>query len=527
MDDDNRDESYSIKSQRDLLRSYIAADSTLASGEVLEFSDDGWSGTNFERPGVKALLESARHGGVQCIVVKDLSRWGRNYIEVCDYLEQIFPFLGIRFISVNDRYDSRDYIGKTAPLDIAFSSLVHDIYCKELSLKIHQVNASRAAKGEFFCGTPPYGFVKSKSKAKKNMFEVDDEAATIVRRIYTMALDGMSTTAIALTLNNEQIDAPSEYHARRGLSRKGRHRSDGSKIIWRCNSVRRILADERYTGVQLLLKSKRVGIASHKKIDLPESEWLRFPDSHDAIVSFEDFQKVKVLLAVLSKPIAASTKRAALPPSPYVGKVRCGCCGYSLLFQKSKKNAFYKCDSRRFTDGSECLAGRLYLKDLNEIVLSAVKIEAQKRFGCTDGKMGKTASDKKSLRSAERACQNQAVDEVAKLTARRSSLERRLVTLYEDFVDGRLERQEYISAKTKCTEELSAITERCEVLSSMAQIEPSISKRAVRNEESTLERVISATEVTGEIISLIDFIAVYDAQRIEVRFAFGDAVGLS
>ena len=130
LDDEKHSESESIASQRDLLRSYIKADSFLSVGEVLEFIDDGWSGTNFERPQVKRLLELVKRGGVRTILVKDLSRWGRNYPEVCEYLDQIFPFLGIRFVSVNDHYDSNDYKGQTAPIDVAFSSIMHDIYSK-------------------------------------------------------------------------------------------------------------------------------------------------------------------------------------------------------------------------------------------------------------------------------------------------------------------------------------------------------------------------------------------------------------
>ena len=127
VDDDNHDESNSIKGQRDLLRQFASTHPVLSSGEILEFCDDGWSGTTFERPRVKELIDLVKRGGVQCIVVKDLSRWGRNYIEVINYIEHLFPFLGVRFISVNERYDSEDFRGSTAPTDIAFNSIMHDV----------------------------------------------------------------------------------------------------------------------------------------------------------------------------------------------------------------------------------------------------------------------------------------------------------------------------------------------------------------------------------------------------------------
>ncbi|MDL2248988.1 recombinase family protein, partial [Tyzzerella sp. OttesenSCG-928-J15] len=133
VDDDSHKESDSIQAQRLMLRDYAMSDPLLSDTEIIEVVDDGWSGTNFERPGVKALLERTRKGEVGCILVKDSSRWGRNYVEVSEYLDHLFPFLGVRFISVNDSYDSNDHLGRTAPIDMAFGTIMHDIYCKELS----------------------------------------------------------------------------------------------------------------------------------------------------------------------------------------------------------------------------------------------------------------------------------------------------------------------------------------------------------------------------------------------------------
>lgn len=188
VDDENIKESDSIANQRDLLESYVASNPALSSCGVLTFLDDGWSGTNFERPGVKKLLDLVRQGKIHCVIVKDLSRWGHNYVEVMEYIEKIFPFLGVRFISLGDRYDSADYKGQTAPLDVSFNSIAHDIYCRELSFKVRQSYISKAKKGEFLCGVAPFGYLRSESE--KNKLVIDEEAASTVRRVFALACEG-------------------------------------------------------------------------------------------------------------------------------------------------------------------------------------------------------------------------------------------------------------------------------------------------------------------------------------------------
>jgi len=214
-DDDSGDrESNSVTNQRDLLTGFVSGHPVLNKTRIIEFADDGWSGTNFQRPAVTEMLDAIRTGGINCVVVKDLSRFGRNYVEVCEYLEQIFPFLGVRFIAVNDRYDSKTHTGSTAPLDVAFSAMRHGLYSKELSLKVRQSYAAKAAKGEFLCGVAPFGYMRSKTE--RNKLVIDEGAAATVRRIFDLAAEGRKTTEIAAVLNRENADTPLEYRRKRG-----------------------------------------------------------------------------------------------------------------------------------------------------------------------------------------------------------------------------------------------------------------------------------------------------------------------
>lgn len=198
LEDENTGESESISNQRDLIGCYLKQHPEFTAYKVMEVVDDGHSGTNFDRPGIKRVLELVRQRKVAAILVKDLSRFGRNYKEVGSYLEQVFPFLGVRFISVNDGYDSNEYIGSTGGLDIACKALVHDLYSRDISRKVKSSRYARLRRGDYFCSVAPYGYVKSSED--KHRLVIDPPAAKVVRRIFDMTLAGFCTTEIARTL---------------------------------------------------------------------------------------------------------------------------------------------------------------------------------------------------------------------------------------------------------------------------------------------------------------------------------------
>jgi DNA invertase Pin-like site-specific DNA recombinase len=247
----------------------------------LIFADDGWSGTSFERPQVKALLELVQRGGVQCVIVKDLSRWGRNYPEVCEYVDRFFPLHGIRFISVAEGYDSDRHRGRTAPLDVAFGSIIHDIYCKELSFKVRQSYQTKTRNGEYLSGSPPFGYTKS----DENKLIVDREAAETILRIFSMACEGYTGAGIAAALNGDCVDTPLMHRKRNGHTLRGAHKTTKDRIYWTGSSVLKIIRDERYTGVMVGSKARKANPGSRKTVALPESEWIRVPGAHEAIVS--------------------------------------------------------------------------------------------------------------------------------------------------------------------------------------------------------------------------------------------------
>ena len=237
-------ESNSIANQRNLLRDFISRNEEWAAADVVEFCDDGWSGKNFERPGVQEMIAQARQGHIQCIIVKDLSRFGRDHLIVDNYISRVFPFLGVRFIAVNDGIDS------IRPEDVdsmetSFKTLIYDYYSRDLSRKVRSAKELRAKRGDFLSPFAPFGYVKDPAKSSRLM--IDPPAAEIVRYIFRMAIDGKRRVEIARTLNQEAVLTPMLYKRAAGCSR----------TIWPCVhednfwtalSVTKILRDEPVQG---------------------------------------------------------------------------------------------------------------------------------------------------------------------------------------------------------------------------------------------------------------------------------------
>lgn len=281
-----QEESVSIAGQRAIIRLFLKEHRELANCLVREFVDDGYSGTDFNRPGICSLLEDAKQGLIDCIIVKDLSRFGRNYIEAGNYIEQIFPLLGIRFISVSDGFDSDKSWGTVGALDMGFKNLLSDFYSKDISQKIISGRRVKAAQGRFVTGYAPYGFLKTAS----HQLASDPESAPIVRRIYQMALSKLPASSIAKELNRERIPSPLMLRRLRNQHFPG---IDNNECRWTAAAVQRILKDRRYTGDSVYGKVRPSVIGSRKYVDSPEVEWIIVPDAHESIVPKEWFHAVQ------------------------------------------------------------------------------------------------------------------------------------------------------------------------------------------------------------------------------------------
>ena len=375
-------ESNSISSQRILIRSFIRQDEELKEYEVKEFCDDGWSGTGMDRPGMNQLLAEVKKNRVQCIIVKDMSRFSRDYIEMGTYLDQIFPFMGVRFIALGDHYDSREHGGTTIGIDTAFQTLLYDLYSKDVSVKVKASFENKCANGEYAFGQVPFGY--RKSTKERNKVIVEEKEAEVVRYIFSLAMQGKGSTGIAVQLQREGI--PTITQMRRPDKKAG----DGKKHAWSSQSVRNILNNRFYLGEMAYGKTVRKSVGSKNSIHIPKEEWKVIPDHHEALVMPEVFVQVSKFRPELS----TKQKREK---NPLTGKLHCGGCGYAMVYkplQGKNKYRRFECHKHSLLKISECCT--YFNADiLEELVLDMINKELMMR--------GEAAGQEKSLHMFQKA----------------------------------------------------------------------------------------------------------------------------
>lgn len=337
--DDRDGESNSVTMQRMLLRKY--AQEHFPDCEVQEFCDDGYTGTNFERPGVQRLLAEVRDGKIDCIVVKDFSRFARDYIELGSYLERIFPFLGVRFISVNDHYDSRDFRGSIAGPDMYFKNLLYDLYSKDLSQKVRSSLAVRKERGQYLSANAPFGYEKDLND--RHSLVIAEDEAEVVRKIFSLTVEGYTSTQIARLFNENHVKTPAEFRIAKGQTAR---KPKGERFLWSSGAICRILKNEVYIGnvVQKKYEKDFVGGKNHRK---PCEEWLVTCHHHEAVIDRETFDLVQEGRGKKRPPQHRNTH-------PLTGKAVCGCCRRNLQY-RSCLNPYFTCHTRYSTGLRNCV----------------------------------------------------------------------------------------------------------------------------------------------------------------------------
>ena len=319
----DREESNSIINQRNLLDAFIERNPDLSGSKILEFCDDGWSGKNFERPAIKELLEQTRQGLIHCIIVKDMSRFGRDYLTVGNYISKVFPFLEVRFIAVNDGIDSIRP-SDIDSLDTSFKALLYDLYSRDLSRKTRSARRFRAQKGEYFGARPLYGYVKD--PGRKNHLIIDPPAAEIVRRIFSMVGGGMSIAQTARAMNQQQAPTPMQDKTAKGMY--AAWNCVGEVNFWTEAMVLKIVRDEQYTGSTVYGRRYYDRIGQSHSVKVSKKDWIVVPDVHEPIVSREEYDQAQAALKEYKeRDVPAGTKT----------KIRCGVCGHAMERHNTKQ----------------------------------------------------------------------------------------------------------------------------------------------------------------------------------------------
>ena len=501
-------ESNSISNQKELIRDFLKDKEDIV--VVSERVDDGYSGSSFERPGFQQMLEDIRRGAVDCVIVKDLSRFGREYIDTGRYIERLFPALGVRFIAVNDHYDSLRGDGQGDEILVPFKNLINDAYCRDISVKIRSHLEVKRRNGEFIGAFAPYGY--QKDGEDRHRLVVDAYAAGVVRDIFRMKLNGMSQDAIAGKLNRDGILSPMEYKNSWGINFRTAFRVKAASG-WSPVAVRRILENEVYIGNLVQGRQSTPNHKVKKSIRKDKGDWVRVEKNHEPVVSERDF-------AVVQKLLGMDTRTAPDREGVYLlsGIAVCGDCGAPMVRKVSsvngKRYCYYICSGHKA--GGSCGPHRIPVQALEDAVFVLLK----RHIGC--------------ILDLERVLEYAGTVpfrdlDVRKLEERREKLlgeaekcrELRML-LYEDMKDGVITKEDYVElhaayeARGKEAQEAAGKAER-EI-------------RAVLEGDEDKYRWISyfkeyrdIGELTRNVVvALISEVRVYDRENIEVVFDFAD-----
>ena len=492
-------ESESITNQRGMLVDYIRTSPELCGAEIMEFCDDGYSGKNFNRPGVKRLIEAARNGSVQCIIVKDLSRFGRDYITVGNYISRVFPFLGVRFISVNDKFDSQRK-GDLDSLDTSFRTLIYDLYSRDLSRKVRSAKKNLAERGVYINPVAPYGYVKD--PCDRHHLMIDSEAADVVKRIFCMVTEGNSTAKVAQVLNAEHAPTPSANKA--GTS--SAHANWSGENFWSQKMVSWIIRDRQYIGSFVYGKRVRDQIGVHRQIKAKLDDWIVVDDRHDPIVSKELFQKAQEQLGGEFKQTSKHVKQ----DYPLHRKVYCGVCGMAIV-RRAKKAPYYRCDTPNSLPAAECCRNKIYEQEILDAVTEAIRMQARCAVEVSHIMDARRKHDESCILSMRAELRNLQV-----LQERITEQNR---GLYEAFVDGKLNLEMYITKKAALRQHLEEISEKTE------SIEQRIFKAKSEHNcfVESYGKYSELNELTSEITSdLLERVTIWPDGRLDISLNYLD-----
>lgn len=438
-DDEQEGESSSIINQRKLLNGYLRAHSDLVQWEVLELSDDGYSGTNFERPGVSRLLNMTQCGQISCILVKDFSRFCRNYVALGDYLERIFPEQGVRFISVNDRYDSKTADALRSGQEIAFAGFIYDWYSKDTSMKVTAVKRRQMEAGLYLGPCAPYGFCKS--AAKKGGLEPLEETAAVVRRMYGWAAGGWSDRQIAVQLNEEKVLSPRRFWQSKGIGMGFKNDS----TLWEKSEVRRILRDVRNIGDMPVSKSRRIAAGNKKFIHKPEEEWLVISGTHEPLVSRTMFGKAMEQRRARTYTCAGVC--AVSRPHMLSGRLRCAVCGRQMQRSTHRGGyADYRCPRTVLAAQTDCPAGHIGESAVLcalVLVFALLPQNVIPDFPVTAGTQNKAAGCQAFGNTVKRKGAGKCLGKPANTAAKTEALR----ACYEEYRSGKISMEQFMEQK--------------------------------------------------------------------------------
>lgn len=454
VEDGDDIERNSIGNQRKIAAHYAMGRDDIVIVE--HYFDNGYSGMNYDRPDFQRMMEDVERGKINCIIVKDISRFGREFVSTSEYVERILPNMGVRLICINDGYDSIREEADTDLLMLPLKMVMNDSYVRDISRKIRSGISAKMNSGEFLpaAGSIPYGYLRN---VKENTYDIDSEAADVVKRIFTMRADGRAFNEIARTLNADGVPSPGRLRYERGLTKSEKYRD----ALWLPKTIRKIATDRVYLGYRIHGKIKRDKIGRNKT-QRPEESWQIIENAHPAIVERELFEKIQ---RINQEELAKRERYGACNEvtvdhrSLFRGKVVCGECGHLLTAAKgcarpgakSGSRVFFDCSTYKKSNHTQCSSH--YIRQ--ETLFHAIQhtLDQQVRIAVDFGKMLADVQKMPTIKAAKSAQTRKQVS----LRVKRQNIENKLEQLLHDLTTGLITRDEYEYIKRRYNEQYAQI----------------------------------------------------------------------
>ena len=502
QDDGREGESNSISNQKEILAQYARANGF---HNTMFFVDDGISGTTFDRPDFQRMQRMIENGEIGVVIVKDLSRFGRNYLDVGEYLEIKYPTLGVRFIAIQENVDT---LKNTGTEMMPFNNIFNEWYAAQTSKKIRAVWKSKADKGERIAAAIPYGYIKSQDDPKQ--WIIDEEAAKVVRYIFELTLEGLGPMKIARRLEDEQILSPTAYYLENGRKSSNDISARG-KCAWSTTSVRHILENRQYTGCTVNFKTSLVSYKVHKTVYNPEEEWQIIPNTQEAIINEDTFNRVQELRD--SRRRNTATGRESL----FSGLLYCADCKSKLYFCAAKsikpEQEFHRCSAYKENRGS------CSIHFIREVVLREAILELVKRVALFiqqyEAVFLYMYAKKHNITKEVNSRNMKATIERNK--RRIKELDKLIERIYEDNVLGKIPDARFSKMMTSYeAEQNQLVTETAKAEESLKTMEQD--KVDLRAFLETIRQCTDIKELTPAIVNrLIRRIEVHNSEKIDGR----------
>ena len=515
-DNDNgedKQESNSVTSQKTLLNEFIEEHDDLIVFDT--YIDDGFTGTDFNRPSFQRLLEDMRNGNINCVIVKDLSRLGRNYIEVGNYIEQVFPLFNIRFIAINDSVDSFRNPASTNTILVPFKNLINDEYCRDTSIKIRTSLNGKKKKGEFIGAFPSYGYIKDPKD--KHKLIIDEVAADIVKKIFNWNVnEGLGKIAICHKLNDLGILNPTGHKKLELGQNYNNYGIKDNTYTWTPSTVRNILNNEVYIGNTVQGKRRTKSYKVHKVEVVPKEEWVRVENTHEPIIDKKTFAKAQELSRRDTK-VSQKTNELSI----WAGLLKCADCKRAMNKKSStnksgSKYEYYICSTYRKKSNNLCTKHTIKEELLEKAVLQAINLHIDLLIDTEE--IIKQINESSFQNTKNENIENMIIakqNDISKI----SNFKR---TLYEDWKNADITREEYLEYKQKYENDIERLKQHIERLQNEKQKYETQNKSSNKWIEKFKEQK-GITELSRDIMmELIDCIYVHENGNITIKFKFED-----